>query len=243
MTTQTDVLPERKPKAEPNQPSAAGAPPVGLRLLSRELIALGVAAILVAVCFLLVDRQVATYAATLHLYNWLSASSLQLPVLVVAAVAAVAIGGVCYIVQPRTSLVLKGMIDAAMLSGLAMSWGLCLTELLLKPVFGRAVPQLYFHNGAYGFYWLQGGDPFRSFPSGHAVQITSVATVLWMLYPRFRLLYLLAVAAVFTALILGEWHFVSDLLAGSMIGVTGGVLVTRAWLARSISPFSRGPKS
>ena len=42
---------------------------------------------------------------------------------------------------------------------------------------------------------------------------------------------LLLIAAVL--LIIGEWHFVSDVIAGNILGVSAGILAGELWLAHS----------
>ena len=39
---------------------------------------------------------------------------------------------------------------------------------------------------------LQGGGAFNAFPSGHMATSCAVLAVLWLWYPRFRILYLMA---------------------------------------------------
>ena len=78
----------------------------------------------------------------------------------------------------------------------------------LKYAFGRTWPETWVnHNpsfiadGVYGFNPFHGGGGYASFPSGHATAICAVMSVLWICYPRFRLLYALCIAAVAIGLI------------------------------------------
>ncbi len=70
-------------------------------------------------------------------------------------------------------------------------------------MFGRTWPETWIDNnpsfirdGAYGFHWFHGGGGYKSFPSGHMAATCAVLAVLWICYPRFKPLYLLAGLAV-----------------------------------------------
>ena len=109
----------------------------------------------------------------------------------------------------------------------------------LKFAFGRMWPETYVNNnpsliqiGAYGFSPFHGGSGFASFPSGHAAAIFSVMTVLWLSYPRWRALFALLEGVVAVGLLGGDYHFVSDILAGGFVGWTTGwiaVDMARRW--------------
>ena len=50
----------------------------------------------------------------------------------------------------------------------------------------------------------------------------AVVSVLWICYPRWRVLYAVAVAVVVVGLIGADYHFLSDIIAGGFIGTTTG---------------------
>ena len=49
-------------------------------------------------------------------------------------------------------------------------------------------------------------------------------SVLWICYPRFRVLYALCMAAVAVALVAANFHFLGDVIAGGFLGVSTGWL-------------------
>jgi membrane-associated phospholipid phosphatase len=110
------------------------------------------------------------------------------------------------------------------------------TRLLLSPLkfaFGRTWP-LHGHpsfliDGVYGFNFFTAGRQFESFPSGHTASVSALAAVLWVTYPRFRRLYGLGVAAMAIALVAGDFHFLSDVLAGGFLGVSVALLILAVW--------------
>lgn len=100
-----------------------------------------------------------------------------------------------------------------------------LNDLLLKPLFGRRdVDVFLYYPSHYGFYPFQGEWGY-SFPSGHMAIIAAFISVLWRYFPRGKALYV--VFLVFTAvmLLVGEWHFVSDLIAGAFLGNMISIIV------------------
>jgi membrane-associated phospholipid phosphatase len=102
---------------------------------------------------------------------------------------------------------------------------------VLKFIFGRETPDDYLRSGIDAFRWFQ-GSPFDSFPSGHAVQIMSVGTVLLLAYPTKRWVWIVLMGLGLLALVLGNWHFVSDVVAGASFGALGGAATTALWLSR-----------
>ena len=106
----------------------------------------------------------------------------------------------------------------------------------LKTLFGRTWPSTWIDNnpsflrdGAYGFNFLHGGPGYASFPSGHMAITCAVLSVLWIYYPWARTFYALATLAVAILLVGGNYHFLSDVIAGGFIGVSTGWMVTSLW--------------
>jgi membrane-associated phospholipid phosphatase len=106
----------------------------------------------------------------------------------------------------------------------------------LKYAFGRTWPETWVRNnpsfikdGVYGFFPFSGGPAYSSFPSGHTTAIAAVISVLWICYPRYRVLYALCVLAVGVGLVGANFHFLSDVIAGGFLGVTTGWLAVSIW--------------
>ena len=102
----------------------------------------------------------------------------------------------------------------------------------LKFVFSRTWPTSWMGNhpsliddGAFGFHWFHGGTAYQSFPSGHMAAVCAGLSVFWTCYPRWRPLYVSVASAVGVLLIVGNYHFLSDVIAGASLGiVVGGFL-------------------
>jgi lipid A 4'-phosphatase len=102
---------------------------------------------------------------------------------------------------------------------------------LLKLVVGRTRPKLLFATGAYDFTWFGWHPDHWSFPSGHAATAAALMTALWCLWPRPLWLYIAAAALVAMSRVVTGQHYLSDVIAGAVIGV----VVTRVlalWLLR-----------
>lgn len=90
----------------------------------------------------------------------------------------------------------------------------------------------FIQDDAYGFNLFHGGQGFASFPSGHTAATCALISVLWILYPRLRPHYALAVLAVAIGLISANYHFLSDVIAGGFVGTSTGWMTIALWRAR-----------
>ena len=104
----------------------------------------------------------------------------------------------------------------------------------LKFLFGRTWPETWINNnpsfikdGVFGFFPLHGGPGWAAFPSGHMSAITSVLAVLWVKWPQLRWLWALLWLDVAVGLIGADYHWLSDIVAGSFLGAAVGVVAAR----------------
>jgi membrane-associated phospholipid phosphatase len=102
----------------------------------------------------------------------------------------------------------------------------------LGDVCGRYWPDTWTHDnpsligtGAYGFHPFQRGDDIGSFPSGHACRILGFAMVWMIAIPGSRVIAAVLCAPMLVSLVLMNYHFVSDVIAGSVLG---GLIATYA---------------
>jgi membrane-associated phospholipid phosphatase len=185
-----------------------------LNTFRRWLFWLGFCALIVLVSIVHFDRAIADYA---HQFGaaraFLRNDVLRLPVLQAV--------GVCLLLWG--ALFSRAGAKTAFSAGLAMTGAMALNICLLKPAFGRAVPWLYFARHNYGFHPFQVSSLLGSFPSGHAVLAGALASVLWVSCPKGRPSYLATSALLASLLVLGEWHFLSDLVAGTFVGISAGL--------------------
>lgn len=110
----------------------------------------------------------------------------------------------------------------------------------LKMAFGRTWPETWIDNnvsfirdGVYGFMPFHAGPGGSAFPSGHTTAVCACMSVLWILLPRWRPLYVLAVAATALGLVGMNSHFLGDVIAGGYLGTAVGVMTVRIALPRA----------
>jgi membrane-associated phospholipid phosphatase len=190
-------------------------------LLRRSLIATGICVLAVVICYFWVDRSVAFFVYDHHInkievFRWLTYPPPE--------------------VQNWSALVLTILM-------IRRAWGpflrwqkvllvACISLIVaddfrisLGDVFGRYWPQTWQHDnpsligtGAYGFHPFQRGDDIGSFPSGHACRIVGFAGVWTIAMPDSRIVATVVSASMLLSLVAMNYHFVSDVIAGSVLG-------------------------
>ena len=108
----------------------------------------------------------------------------------------------------------------------------------VKAVFGRTWPESWLGNnpswirdGVFGFSPFHGGRGWGSFPSGHTTTVTTPATVLWIVWPELRILWVSIVGVVVIGLIGADYHFVSDTIGGLYLGALVGLGISGLMLS------------
>ncbi len=190
-------------------------------LLMDSLATLAAGVVAIAICYQWVDRPVAFFVHDRHVEKILFFKWLTYPP---------------PIVQSWSPLVLALLM-------IRRAWGplphcqralfvACLSLIVadefrtsLGDLCGRYWPETWFDNnpslignGVYGFHPFQAGDDRGSFPSGHAARIFGFVGVWWIAVPRFRLLYAIVCLPMLASLVAMNYHFVSDVIAGGIVG-------------------------
>ena len=203
------------------------------RLLLRMLAATAVCIAAVLICYFWIDRPVAFFVYHHHinriqLFRWLTYpppevqnwSALALTILVIRR----AWGPFLH----WQKVLLVACLSLIVADDFRISLG---------DVCGRYWPDTWTHDnpsligtGAYGFHPFQRGDDVGSFPSGHACRILGFAMVWMMAIPGSRIIAAVLCAPMLVSLVLMNYHFVSDVIAGSVLGAM--VATYAAHLAR-----------
>ena len=200
-----------------------------IALLRRSLVAIGACAAAVVFCYYFVDRQVAYFVndhrtAKLDGLKQLTEppplTQSWSPLLLTALAVRRAFGP-----WKRWQLALfVACVSVIVADQFRESMG---------DLFGRYWPETWHNNnpsliatGAYGFHPFEVGDDTGSFPSGHAARILGFATVFWLAMPRGCWLCVLIAVPMLIALVGMNYHFVGDVIAGSVLGGIVG-----AWAA------------
>ena len=107
---------------------------------------------------------------------------------------------------------------------------------VLKPLFGVPAPFQVVQGSARHTFNFVKGLAYNSFPSGHMMLAGAFAGVFMRFYrvsiPPLAILLLLAAAL----LVVGDWHFISDVIMGTFLGVSAGVLAGEGWTVHIIDP-------
>jgi membrane-associated phospholipid phosphatase len=206
--------------------------------IKRWLLSVAATAVAAAISYQWLDRPIALFAhgQIAHREVFASLTHIPEPLIPLAAIVFVGVG--------LWALSGRALPKLAATAGLA-SVSLIVAEAIknqLKFLFGRTWPDTwvrnnpsFIHDGVYGFNPLHGGAGYASFPSGHTTLTCAVISVLWMVYPKLRAVYLLVFLAVAVGLIGADYHFLSDIIAGAFVGTsTGWMTVTLARTQQSI---------
>jgi membrane-associated phospholipid phosphatase len=122
--------------------------------------------------------------------------------------------------------------ETLVIACLASMCAYVINDHLLKVFFGVPNPTDVMHGARHSFnLWM--GSENSSFPSGHMVLAGAFAGVFMRLYRAsfWPLSALLLTAA--GLLLVGDWHFLSDIIAGAFLGTSAGILAGEGWAAHS----------
>jgi membrane-associated phospholipid phosphatase len=200
---------------------------------TRVVLAGGIWLLLIIIAFLYLDRPLAEFAHD-HLRDHFTSSVFREQIFqwftdIAATVEPLSVWGlgiigVIALLTGRTSPVARILIAAAVAALIADA-----AKGELKYIFGRPWPETWIDNNpsfiqdnVYGFFPFHGGAGWASFPSGHTTLVTAPLTVLWFGVPRLRWLAVLVPVLVMIGLIGLDYHFLSDCLAGVVVGTVSG---------------------
>jgi membrane-associated phospholipid phosphatase len=196
-------------------------------LLRSTLIALAICAGLVALGYFFVDRPVAFWVhdhgiAKCFVLKWITYAPPLLetwaPLVLVLVMIRRALGPVTKLEWTCFTAALALLVSDEFRESLAA-------------VFGRDWPETWrdnnpslIANDAYGFHWFRTGSDYGSFPSGHMARTVGAAAVLWVAFPQGAVRWcVVAISVAMAVSLLGmNYHFVSDVIAGSFLGAIVG---------------------
>jgi len=123
--------------------------------------------------------------------------------------------------------------EATALACLTSICAYAINDATLKQIFGVPTPGAVLHGGVLHAFNLLHGTANSSFPSGHMVLAGAFAGVFMRLYHGRAWMFAVLLMTAAGLLILGNWHFVSDVIAGAFFGISVGLLAGELWLAHS----------
>jgi membrane-associated phospholipid phosphatase len=189
----------------------------------------------VAICIAYVDRPLALFfdASVRHseLWMWLNRALAPFDLVVGAAL-------ICFLacaVWMISGRQLRGWTEVPFLCSASAMWGIA-AEISLKRVFGRGWPDPTFvQRHLYGFHFLHGTLYWDSFPSGTATVSAAILSVLWILRRRWRIPGLIVVVLLLAVVVVANYHWLSDVIAGAFLGSSIGWATVRL-----LHPFGKG---
>lgn len=200
----------------------------------RWLLGLALCTVAVVFCVAYVDRPLALYfdAHVRHTRLWFWLNVLMSPLdLAVGGALFFMIGCGVWLISGR---VLRSRVEIPFLCSASALWGVA-SEIGLKRIFGRGWPDpTFIERHKYGFHFLHGITYWDSFPSGTATVSSAIVSVLWILAPRWRVSAVLCVFVLAGAVVLANYHWLSDVIAGAFLGVSIGWATVRL-----LHPFHR----
>jgi len=133
------------------------------------------------------------------------------------------IGGLFYYFFKKdiiTSKKILFFLSSILLSGILVN--------ILKAIFGRARPWLL-ESDIYGFFPFTMDSYYASFPSGHTTTAFAVATALFVLFPRYKVIWYSYGVTIAIARIGFFDHYLSDVLAGAMLGTLSALFLAKKY--------------
>ena len=99
---------------------------------------------------------------------------------------------------------------------------------LLKDLFGRTNTRIWLlHPDQLSFHWFQGGGDFAGFPSGHMAVFTALMLGIGRGFPWLRPVCVGSLLVLAVALIVSQYHFFTDIVAGAYLGAIVDLITWR----------------
>jgi membrane-associated phospholipid phosphatase len=199
----------------------------GKALLRNWCLTFAATAIMVGVCIAYVDRPAAEFFDA-HLrpttaWVWMARALAPLDLTVAIALLFV----LACVIWTRSGRLLPLWARKPLLCSWA-AVGAAVATFVFKRIFGRARPDPEFvQNHLYGFRLLHSAPHWHSFPSGTAMISVAIVSVLWILQPRWRAPGALIAALLSVAVVLTNYHWVGDVIAGTFLGAFIGWMTVR----------------
>ena len=111
--------------------------------------------------------------------------------------------------------------------GQAAIWTAVAVKLVLKPISAGLRRRAGWDNTNLPSTGWRRTPAWQSMPPGEAAILGAAFGILWVLMPRWRWLYLAVGLLEALGLVWFQWHFASDVIAGSAIDILGAVLALK----------------
>ncbi len=105
---------------------------------------------------------------------------------------------------------------------------------IMKVIFGRVRPTLFFSQDLFGFDFFRFDPDFLSFPSGHSATSLSAAVVLGILFSKYRFVIIFVGMIVASSRMYLTNHYLSDVLMGSLLGTWTSIVLYQEYFKSRI---------
>lgn len=105
---------------------------------------------------------------------------------------------------------------------------------IIKIIFARFRPKMYFSEHLYGFHWFDIAPASYSFPSGHAVTAVGAGVAFALLFPKYRIAFILGGIFIALTRVLLTAHYLSDVVAGCVLGALVTLMVHYAFVRNNL---------
>lgn len=197
------------------------------------LLAFIVCGLVTAACILYVDRPLAEFFElhTQHSTLWVAVDR-AFPIFDAVVVAALLFLIACGI-RVLSGHPLSSWTQTPLLCSWSAMWAVS-ADIIFKQIFGRLGPDAaYVQYNHYGFHPFQTRLHWAAFPSGTAAVSAAVVSVLFAINPRSRVVGLFVVVLLSAMVVIMNYHWMSDVIAGAFLGVFIGSSTVRLWLLKS----------
>jgi len=185
-------------------------------------LALALCVVAVGLCNAYVDRPLAEWLDTRvrHTELWAALNLALYPFLLVVVVALFFLLGCGIALISGRSL--RPWTAVPILCSWSTMWAVA-SEIILKRIFGRGwADPTFVRDHLYGFHLLHGEFHWDAFPSGTAAVSFAILSVLWIVKPGWRVAGTATVGLLSVAVVIGNYHWLSDVIGGGFLGVTIG---------------------
>lgn len=107
--------------------------------------------------------------------------------------------------------------------------GFIVNDHVLKLIFGRIGPAQFYTDHQSTFHFFAGSHR-SNFPSGHMVLAAAFAVTVVRVYPKTWPIFAGLLLSGAIILLITDTHFMSDIIAGLLVGATAGVIAGGLWL-------------
>jgi membrane-associated phospholipid phosphatase len=206
-----------------------------LILSIRTALSLAACVGLVVLCYFQIDRPVAWWCRdhSAVSLDWLKWPDI-IKVIIIAAPISLLWAAIVRFRRPWRRA--EAMMVTIASSVLAMT----VVKQILKFICGRTSTRMWIAiassaqgDSEYGFHWFRGFFPYDGFPSGHMAIACNIAAIVWHVWPKWRVPALLASAIIGASLILTDYHFVGDVIAGGVFGWIVGAWTVECFVSKS----------